>query len=903
MKRFIYLFGVNLIFLVSSAQTSQFIISTNTTDNANEYLWQILDSDSVTVLNASPAFSDSSTYIDTIVLNDCGNFYFNTFSNDTANSTWSDGSSVFVIDLESSDTLIQTVGTSPPFINAVFSAKCNLMINEIHYDNAGVDTLEGVEIVGKAGYDLSCFSIYLYNGSDSLLYNTVSLSGIIPNDSCGYGAIWFPISGIQNGDASNGDGIALANSCTNYKVQFLSYEGSFVANNGLFASDTAVDIGVSESSGTSVNSSIQLVGFGEDYSSFNWLASLPNTRDLINAGQSFCPPDVELVAVSLDSVCDALSPVNARLTLTNNGSVPFSNFMVSYSVNGGSSIDEIVMDTLMPLDTIHYIFTATEDFTTASGDYNISSWCSLNRDSNASNDSLDIVLNFIDIQISDTSVCVGDSILIAPTLTNATNYVWSNGDSTSSIVYNASNDTSFTIIASNLCFSDTAIVNVYVSNPTLDLGPDLALCGSDTISLDATSSFSSFVWSSGDSVQVSYITQGGTYSVLISDSLGCSTSDTITIVHSIPQADLGSDLNICGFDSLVLNVSAFDSYLWSNGDTMQSTAVTQIGQYNVTVTDSLGCTDADTLEVFKLATPIDLGSDTIALCGASDTITLNASSNYSSYLWSTSDTLQSIAVYQTGTYSVTVYDSSACTSSDTIQLVQSNPSLDLGNDTTICNYSTLMLSAQANFNTYLWSNSDTTQNINVNQEDTYYVTVTNSFGCQASDTITISFDGPTLALGYEVIVCEGDYHTFFVSDIYSSYQWSQGGTLNYISVNQVGDYWLKVTGSDGCTTIDTVTLKNKDCSSIDEELLMKDIQIYPNPSDGLFSVSMTNLESQEQFSIELINSLGKVVETQNVQSMGSELSHSFDMRHLPNGLYHIHFNSNIRRAYKRVILQ
>ena len=61
MKRFIYLFGVNLIFLVSSAQTSQFIISTNTTDNANEYLWQILDSDSVTVLNASPAFSDSST--------------------------------------------------------------------------------------------------------------------------------------------------------------------------------------------------------------------------------------------------------------------------------------------------------------------------------------------------------------------------------------------------------------------------------------------------------------------------------------------------------------------------------------------------------------------------------------------------------------------------------------------------------------------------------------------------------------------------------------------------------------------------------------------------------------------------------------------------------------------------
>jgi hypothetical protein len=261
MKKLFYFFCANLIFFSTSAQTTKFIISTTTTIDADEHRWKILDSDSVTVLYSSPTFSDSTTQNDTIEVNDCSNFYFHTFSSDTASTTCSDGSSVYVIALESSDTIIQTVGYSPPFIDTIFSASCKIMINEIHYDNIGADTLEGVEIVGKACYDLSCYKIYLYNGADSLMYDSLSLSGIIPNDSCGYGAIWFPIVGIQNGDLSSGDAIALANVCANYKVQFLSYEGSFAAKNGLFESDIAMDIDVSESSATPINTSMQLLGF------------------------------------------------------------------------------------------------------------------------------------------------------------------------------------------------------------------------------------------------------------------------------------------------------------------------------------------------------------------------------------------------------------------------------------------------------------------------------------------------------------------------------------------------------------------------------------------------------------------------------------------------------------------
>ncbi|MBL6663173.1 MAG: T9SS type A sorting domain-containing protein [Flavobacteriales bacterium] len=901
MKRLFYFLCVNFIFFTSSAQTTQFVISTTTTTNANEYQWNILDSDSTTVLFSSTVFSDSTMVNDTVTLNDCSDYYFVTSSNDTANSTWSSGSSVYVIELASSDTIIQTVGTTPPFIQTVFAAQCNLIINEIHYDNIGTDTLEGVEIVGKAGYDLSCYTLYLYNGSTGLVYDSLNLSGVIPNDSCGYGAIWFAISGIQNGDVSSGDGIGLANSCKKYKIQFLSYEGSFIANNGLFDSEVAMDIGVSESAMTPVNTSIQLVGFGEEYSSFVWVASLPNTRNMVNTGQSFCLPDLELVDVVLDSVCDALNPVNNRFILTNVGTVPFNNFLVSYSINGGTTVSELVADTLMPADTLNYSFVTSEDFSNAVGDYSITSWCSLNRDSNSSNDSLSKIINFIDIVAYDTTVCYGDSLLLSPTVSNATNYIWSTGDTTLSISLLPSSTSSYTLIASNACFSDTAIINVIVSNPTLDLGSDLVLCGNDTITLDATANFSSYAWSSGDSLQLTSIIQGGAYSVVVTDSLGCSTSDTISIFHSIPQADLGADLNICGLDSIVLGVSSFSSYSWSNGDTSQNSAVTQVGTYTVSVVDSVGCPDSDTIVIFESATSVDLGPNVVALCGSNDTITLDATSIYSSYSWSTGDTLQSLAVYQVGNYNVTVTDSLGCTASDSIEVIVSNPTLNLGSDTSLCNYTSLSITAPANFSSYIWSNSDTTQTITATQDGAYSLIVTDNYGCQAFDTIVISYNGPSLDLGPDVIVCEGDYHTFFVHDNYSIYQWSQGGSLNYITEKTAGEYWLKVTASDGCTSIDTVKLSTKDCTSLEEAKDIQKLKIFPNPNNGTFNLSLNNF-SEEKGSFEIVNTLGERVYVQDLE-FNESISQNFELNSLPKGIYFLNVKTESKYLVERLIIQ
>ncbi len=175
-----------------------------------------------------------------------------------------------------------------------------VFINEIHYDNAGADTGEAIEIAGPAGTDLAGWSIALYNGSASQLnvYNTINLSGVIPNQDNGFGVLAFAQAGIQNGSP---DGMALVNAGNNV-VQFLSYEGSFIAASGPANGLTSTDIGVSESSSTAVGSSLQLTGTGTERCDFAWAGSTPNTFGAVNTGQSFSGSGAPCTGVIINEV-------------------------------------------------------------------------------------------------------------------------------------------------------------------------------------------------------------------------------------------------------------------------------------------------------------------------------------------------------------------------------------------------------------------------------------------------------------------------------------------------------------------------------------------------------------------------------------------------------------------------
>ena len=144
-------------------------------------------------------------------------------------------------------------------------------ISEIHYDNAGTDTGEALEIEAPAGFDLTGWQLALYNGNGGVVYNTTTLSGTVP--AAGVVVQTYPTDGLQNGSP---DGVALVRP-DGTVAEFLSYEGPLTATGGPANGTTATDIGVAEGTATPVGYSLQKVDGV-------WQPPAPNTFGTRNSG-------------------------------------------------------------------------------------------------------------------------------------------------------------------------------------------------------------------------------------------------------------------------------------------------------------------------------------------------------------------------------------------------------------------------------------------------------------------------------------------------------------------------------------------------------------------------------------------------------------------------------------------
>jgi len=165
--------------------------------------------------------------------------------------------------------------TSPLWAMPVF-------INELHYDDQGADSGEGVEISGPAGTDLNNWQLLFYNGGNGEVYKTLTLSGLIPDAGSGMGFMAASVSGIQNGAP---DGLALINDQGGV-IQFLSYEGTFSATNGAANGLLSNDIGVIQDGSTIEGLTLQLAGVGSGSEDFHWTTD-QESFGAVNIGQTF----------------------------------------------------------------------------------------------------------------------------------------------------------------------------------------------------------------------------------------------------------------------------------------------------------------------------------------------------------------------------------------------------------------------------------------------------------------------------------------------------------------------------------------------------------------------------------------------------------------------------------------
>ncbi len=332
-----------------------------------------------------------------------------------------------------------------------------------------------------------------------------------------------------------------------------------------------------------------------------------------------------------------------------------------------------------------------------------------------------------------------------------------------------------------------------------------------------------FLWSDSVTVMNRMGLTAGTYFVEVYDTNLCITVDTIMLVEpdSIFIVTAGSTLNCYGDANGTASAIAGGgngpyNYLWSNGAPDANTTGLSAGIYQVTVTDSRGCTRVQTAQVMQPQELIGYAFGTYTDCGSQiGLLSVTASGGTSPYtfLWSNGSTSAFQTNIPPGNYSVTVTDAHGCI--DTAFAIILNPpdlSATAMNYAVQCENSTngilsVMASGGVSPYSYLWSNGSNTATITNLGTGNYTVIVTDANGCTAIATPSVNAITEIDNQFTPVISCTGGPNT--ISTVSSggmapyTYLWNTGAVTSIISGVTNGSYTVTVTDANGCVITDT----------------------------------------------------------------------------------------------------
>jgi gliding motility-associated-like protein len=251
--------------------------------------------------------------------------------------------------------------------------------------------------------------------------------------------------------------------------------------------------------------------------------------------------------------------------------------------------------------------------------------------------------------------------------------------------------------------------------------------------------------------------------IVMSGVCAADTSSSVTvIVYPKPVAAFTVDTVCFGNITTFVNSSTISSgfiqfHQWDFGDGTNSLAVNPThayglaGTYNVSLmtTSNLGCLDTATASVIINTVPSNVitASGPLEFCSG-DSVILSAATGTYDYMWSTSDTTQSITVMTSGTYVVIVTDTvTGCFASgmETVNVLPS-PVVFAGNDTTVSLGSTVTLNAMgAGVVSWSWFPNTGLNNPNISNPDaspiettTYQLIGTDVNGCTDQDSIIVT---------------------------------------------------------------------------------------------------------------------------------------------------------------------
>lgn len=371
------------------------------------------------------------------------------------------------------------------------------------------------------------------------------------------------------------------------------------------------------------------------------------------------------------------------------------------------------------------------------------------------------------------------------------------------------------------------------------------------------------------------------------------------LANALPDVSIASVAPLCASSSPVtLQATPPGGSFFGNGVSNGTFNPAFVGGGSHTVSyvyqDGFGCENTAEIEIevgnAVQVTITSSNNGALELCSG-ETMDLIATPGFATYLWSNSETDDSITVSGSGQYSVTVTDANGCQGTSVVAnvTVQPTPSpvATANGPLAFCEGQSVTLSTAPGQGSYLWDGTgSTTPNTTILQSGDYFVTVTNQYGCQGvSNTVTVD----VTPMDEAVILDNGNDLT--VSPPGSGYQWFLNGDpipgatgVNYTAI-QSGNYHVEYIGPNGCPT-STYVLEFTLQVGVDELSVFDVLDVYPNPGKGEFTIRGM-LPTMEDVTIELTNMLGQALQPAVRINATNDFTRPMDISRYANGVYFI----------------
>ncbi|MFN0035261.1 MAG: hypothetical protein ACKVUS_09345, partial [Saprospiraceae bacterium] len=423
-------------------------------------------------------------------------------------------------------------------------------------------------------------------------------------------------------------------------------------------------------------------------------------------------------------------------------------------------------------------------------------------------------------------------------------FQWSTGSTVSLLSNLSAGDYTFTATGANGCFTT---VQFSVAEPallSLSALLDSTSCTSNTGNITATPQGGAlpyiYLWSSGQNTAVVNGLLPGDYTLTVTDSNGCTTADTYSVLPGgTPELtnSMVTPVTCFGGSNGEINIVAAGGLMpyqfsWSIGSGGNTLNNLPAGTYDLTLTDANTCSLTTT---FIVETPASIETGLTAVsdtCGQSTgSIAVNTNGGIAPYtfLWSDGQTTENLIDLSAGTLQLTVTDANGCTILQSAEVFSIDilPAFTLSGDTITCAQPVVQGApnpAPQNW-VFQWQAPDgnllsgAVQNLSLPGQ--YSVTAINNFGCTVVHFLDIPVDTLTpqaIAAAKElfvpcdqsVVILDGSGSSASSSIVAHWYQENNGqlvwDTISILAqTNLAGTFILQITDTkNGCMDYDTV---------------------------------------------------------------------------------------------------